>query len=92
MKKVCETHVQQFYQAGKPASGLQLQNVAQTFGILQEQRLIADYDISFDWLRKNAAGQINLARKAFADWRAIRTEPEAQDLLLLLFLSKLPRQ
>ena len=61
-------------------------NAAKSFAVLQQWRLIADYDGSFIWSRANAIGQIDLARKAFEDWRAIRTEDAAQDYLLnLLF-------
>ena len=38
MRTVCEEYVKNFYSAGKPESGVQLKNVAQTFGDLQERR------------------------------------------------------
>jgi hypothetical protein len=92
MKKICEERIHQFYSSGKPADGLQLMKVAQTFSILQDKRLTADYDNSFNWDRTNAMAQVDLARAAFADWRAIRTTNEAQNYLLMLFLPRLPRQ
>jgi hypothetical protein len=88
MKVVCEDYVKNFYSAGKPESEVQLKNVAQTFAILQERRHTADYDVSFNWSRTNAVGQINLASAAFDDWRAIRTQDAAQDYLLNLFLPR----
>lgn len=92
MKKVCEEHVTQFFNSGRPAAGAQLKNVAQTFGILQQQRHTADYDNAFHWERTNAIGQIDLVSEAFQDWKAIRATEEAQDFLLMLFLPKPPRQ
>lgn len=92
MKKVCEEHLQQFSSAGKPPDGAPLAQVAQHFGMLQDKRLTADYDNSFSWDRTNAMGQVNFARAAFESWRAVSSTNEAQDFLLLLFLTKLPRQ
>jgi|CZKS01.1.fsa_nt_gi uncharacterized protein (UPF0332 family) len=88
MKSVCEDYVKNFYSAGKPESDVKLKNVAQTFAILQERRHTADYDVSFNWSRTNAIGQIDLASAAFEDWRAIRTQDAAQDYLLNLFLPR----
>src|SRR5258708_21424738 len=79
MKNVCEDYVKNFYSAGKPESGVELKNVAQTFAILQQRRHTADYDVSFNWSRTNAIGQIDLVSAAFEDWRAIRTTDAAQD-------------
>ena len=69
MKKACDDYVKDFYSSGKPECGVKLMNVAKSFAILQQRRLIADYDGSFIWSRANAIGQIDLARKAFEDWR-----------------------
>jgi len=91
MKSVCEALVTNFYKGGSPPAGVQLKNVAQTFGTLQQQRHIADYDNGFVWQRTDAVAQIDLASAAFADWRAIRGTDEAQDYLLTLFLPKPPR-
>jgi hypothetical protein len=88
MKKVCDDHVKQFYSSGQRPTGFQLMQVAQTFVVLQESRLTADYDNAFDWDRLDAMAQLDLARAAFADWRAIRVTDEAQDFLLTLFLPK----
>jgi hypothetical protein len=91
MKGVCETHVTSFYKAGKPPASVPLKNVAQTFGTLQQQRHIADYDNGFVWPRTDAVAQIDLVGAAFADWRGIRGTDEAQDFLLALFLPRPPR-
>lgn len=91
MKSVCEALVTSFYKGGSPPAGVQLKNVARTFGTLQQQRHIADYDNGFVWQRTDAVAQIDLASAAFADWRAIRGTDEAQDYLLALFLPKPPR-
>jgi hypothetical protein len=86
MKNVCDACAKNFYIAGQPESGAQLKRVAETFVILQQWRHIADYDVSFNWSRKNAMGQVDLAIDAFEDWRAIREQEAAQDFLLnLLF-------
>ena len=86
MKKVCDDCIKNFHNSGRPESGVKLMKVAKSFASLQDRRHIADYDGSFIWSRANAIGQIDLARKAFEDWRAIRTEDAAQDYLLnLLF-------
>lgn len=86
MKAACEDQVKNFYSAGKPPEGEKLKNVAHTFSILQQRRHTADYDVSFDWTRTNAIGQVDLAGAAFDDWRAICDTPQAQDFVLgLLF-------
>lgn len=91
MKGVCQEYVKAFYNAGSPSVGVELKNVAHTFDILQQRRHTADYDNAFDWSRTNAIAQIDLAARAFTDWRAIRNTDAAQDYLLYLFLPRLPR-
>lgn len=86
MKTVCQDYVNNFYSAGKPHSGEKLKNVAQTFADLQQQRHTADYDVSYDWSRINAIGQIDLVSAAFEDWRSVSSQDASQDFLLnLLF-------
>jgi uncharacterized protein (UPF0332 family) len=92
MKRVCEDQVKRFYSAGRPASGVPLKDVAQTFIDLQGQRLTADYDNSYLWTQPAAEDRIQTTREAFTYWRAVRTQDEAQDFLLSLFLPKLTRQ
>ena len=86
MKKVCDDCIKNFFRSGEPESGVKLMNVAQSFAVLQQWRHIADYDGSFFWSRTDVIRKIDLARKAFEDWRDICTEDSAQDYLLnLLF-------
>jgi len=91
MKRVCDDYVKSFYSAGKPASGLLLKDVAETFSELQLRRHIADYDNSYVWTRAVAQEWIDRSTIAFTSWDAIRTQDEAQDFLLSLFLPKLTR-
>jgi uncharacterized protein (UPF0332 family) len=84
MKRVCDDGVKNFYNAGKPAHVAQLKDVAQTFVELQQKRLTADYDNSYVWTKVTAANLIEKASLAFDNWRAIRTQDEAQDFLLSL--------
>jgi hypothetical protein len=91
MKSICEDYIKTFYSSGQPSSSVQLKNVAHTFVLLQEQRLTADYNNAFVWSRTNAIAAIDLVSGAFSDWRAIRTQDDAQDYLLQLFFPKMPR-
>jgi hypothetical protein len=88
MKSTCEDHVKNFYSAGKPPEGEKLKNVAQTFSILQQRRHTADYDVSFNWTRTNAIGQVDLASAAFDDWRVICETDHAQDFVLSLLFPR----
>jgi uncharacterized protein (UPF0332 family) len=92
MKRVCDDHVKSFYSAGKPASNLLLKDVAETFSELQLKRHTADYDSSYVWTKTAAQQWIDRTGVAFTSWDAIRTQDEAQDFLLSLFLPKLTRQ
>jgi hypothetical protein len=69
-----------------------LNTVAQNFIQLQQHRHTGDYDNSKQWSRTDVLNVLTLAKEAFAAWRAISAEDEAQDYLLQLFLPKLPRQ
>jgi hypothetical protein len=91
MKKVWDEHVKGFYSAKQPPAGVQLKDVAQTFSELQQKRHTADYDNSYVWTKINAESWIDKSSVAFDNWRAIRTQDEAQDFLLTLFLPKPPR-
>jgi uncharacterized protein (UPF0332 family) len=92
MKRVSDEYVKNFYSGGKPASELLLKDVAQTFSELQLKRHTADYDNSYIWTNADAQYWIGRSGTAFDNWRVIRTQDEAQDFLLSLFLPKLPRQ
>jgi uncharacterized protein (UPF0332 family) len=91
MKSLCEARVHSFYRAKQPAAGLPLKLVAETFVSLQENRHTADYDHAVHWDRVATIEVIDEANAAFRTWRAIRTQPDAQDFLLSLFLPKPPR-
>jgi hypothetical protein len=91
MRSVCEDHVKNFYSAGSPPPGLQLKRVADAFVLLQRKRHTADYDKAVNWSRSAVTEVLDLAKAAFTDWRAIRSQDAAQDYLLQLFLPKLPR-
>jgi hypothetical protein len=85
----------EFLQRGKARfrpSALQLKDVAETFTELQGARHTADYDNSHTWTRADAQDWIDNTRLAFDNRNAIRTQDEAQDFLLSLFLPKLTRQ
>ena len=61
-----------------------LRVVAETFIQTQERREIADYDMTPQWNRNDAAVQIEQVAEAFRSWNAIRQEPESQRFLVLL--------
>jgi uncharacterized protein (UPF0332 family) len=91
MKRVCDDQAKSFYSAGKPAAGLLLKDVAETFSELQLNRHTADYDNSYVWTRADAQQWIDRTGVAFTSWDAIRTQDDSQDFLLSLFLPKLTR-
>jgi uncharacterized protein (UPF0332 family) len=91
MKRVCEDYIKAFYSTAKPADGLKLKDVAQTFNELQEKRCAADYDNSHTWTRISAEALLVKVANAFDDWHAIRGEEKAQDFLLALLLPRQPR-
>lgn len=92
MKRICEDQIRIFHSTGRPESLVGLKEIARTFVELQGARHIADYDNSYTWTRADAQVWIDNTQLAFDNWRAIRTQDEAQDFLLSLFLPKQPRQ
>ena len=66
-------------------SSTQLLAVVKAFIRLQDERHSADYDTGKDWNRADVITLINVAFKAFASWKMIREEPEAQAYLVSLF-------
>ena len=91
MKRVCEDFVKNAHSIKHPDLRTQLETIAKTFNELQQNRHIADYDNSFDWTKSNTEVFIVKVETAFSIWRETRTQREAQDFLLSLFLPKLPR-
>lgn len=61
-----------------------LQNVAETFIQVQQQRHTADYDSSKQWARTEVLSQIAFVQQAFESWRAIRKDPCAPAFLISL--------
>ena len=92
MKRVCDDYGKTFYSAGAPTPQLPLKDAAQTFSDLRLKRHVADYDNSYIWAKTDAQDWIVRTSVAFDNWRAVRTQDEAQDFLLSLFLPKLTRQ
>jgi hypothetical protein len=68
-----------------------LQRVAQSFIDLQQERHIADYNNHEQWTGTDVEATIDIARAAFQDWQAVRTDPMAGDYLLSMLLGR-PRQ
>lgn len=62
--------------------------LARSFEHSNMKRVTADYDNSVVWTRIAAETCVDLADEAFEQWREIRTQDEAQDFLLRLFLPK----
>lgn len=58
--------------------------VAETFIQAQELREIADCDMSTTWNQSNTAVQVEQVADAFRSWKAVREEPEAQKLLVMM--------
>jgi hypothetical protein len=61
-----------------------LRIVAETFILAQECRELADYETSSTWKLSDAAVQVERVADAFRSWKVISTEPEAQQLLVLM--------
>ena len=59
--------------------------VVDAFINLQQERHEADYDTGKTWNRIDVLMVINVASEAFASWKVIRDEPEAQAYLVSLF-------
>ncbi len=59
--------------------------VVDAFINLQQERHEADYDTGKTWNRIDVLMLINVASEAFASWKVIRDEPEAQAYLVSLF-------
>ena len=66
-------------------SSTHLLAVVDAFIRLQNERHSADYDTGKDWNRADVITLIKVASEAFASWKVIRDEPEAQAYLVSLF-------
>ena len=75
----------------KPASSsptpveADLMKVIKAFGLLQDDRHVADYDVAKNWTRADVMITLALAADAFKAWKSIRKEKIAQDHLLTMF-------
>lgn len=63
-----------------------LRDLATAFVQLQDNRHIADYDISTSWTKAQAFNRVESAGKAFSLWQSIRHEQIAQDYLVALLI------
>ena len=62
-----------------------LMKVIRAFGLLQDDRHSADYDVARNWSRADVMRSLNIAVDAFKVWKTIRKEKIAQDHLLTMF-------
>lgn len=63
-----------------------LLTVAEVFISMLEERHTADYDGSEAWSRLYVLERIGAVERAFASWKTIRSQPEAQNFLVTLLL------
>ena len=62
-----------------------LLKVIEAFGLLQNDRHSADYDVARNWTRAEVMNTLVIAVDAFKSWKSIRKEKIAQDHLLTMF-------
>ncbi len=67
---------------------LRLFSVVKAFIELREARNEADYNLDQRWDRPDAVNTIEIARRAFADWTAIRAMPNVAVFVAALLLQK----
>lgn len=83
--RIVDTNVFPF--AGEdPGVVSHLRQVARAFCRLQDKRHVADYDSSTHWGQTEAESEVEIAKRAFSDWQAIREEKIAQDYLVSLLI------
>jgi hypothetical protein len=76
----------QFQDKNNPTPAeLKVREVAVVFEYLQDNRNIADYDVSRNWSRTDVIDTLILVDEAFETWRTIRNERAAQDHLMSMF-------
>jgi hypothetical protein len=75
--------------SGQPvALPAELREVAKAFVALQQERHDADYNSVRIWAPLEAQSKVEQARLAFQQWRAVRTQPVAQDYLLAFLVGR----
>ena len=62
-----------------------LKTVIEAFVHLQEQRNLADYDVSLLWARHDVEDVLKTAEEAFQAWKRIRKDKIASEHLLKMF-------
>jgi hypothetical protein len=65
-----------------------LYNVTRAFITLQEARHAADYDLEKQWSRLAVTEHVEIARDAFSNWAAVRTDETAIVFVVALLLQK----
>jgi hypothetical protein len=65
-----------------------IQLIANTFVLMLQHRHSADYDGATKWSRTDVLEKIESVEAAFASWREIRDEHEAQNFLVTLLLKE----
>lgn len=63
---------------------LQLWTVASTFSVVQEMRIIADYNLAVEWNLHKVGALVAQVTDAFSSWNAIRNTDPAQEYLVSL--------
>ena len=53
---------------------------------VQEQRHLADYDLSATFVRSDVVNLVDHVEQVIADWKIIRTDPEARFFLMSLLV------
>src|SRR6185312_577897 len=66
----------------------ELKSIAQIFVNLQEERHLADYDVSISLLRTETLLLLDEVQRGFADWKLIRETDEATVFLAALLFGK----
>lgn len=76
------------YTGEKPQLVQQLKEIAQAFVRLQEDRHLADYDLTERLVHADAVRQVQAAESIFQTLRKIKTEQIVQEYLTLLLVKK----
>jgi uncharacterized protein (UPF0332 family) len=84
MNKICIKKREELRRTSRP--GDHLLTITSAFVQLQQDRHAADYDDSIEWERSDVLDRVTMVKHAFASWRAIRNQPEAQQFLASLLL------
>ena len=96
MRKVCakkRDELRTYFNASPPPVQGQehernrhLLNVAEAFVDMLQHRQTADYDGSKAWSRVEVRGHVETVKEAFASWKIVKDQDEAQSFLVSLLL------